>query len=39
MYLIYMYKEDLALNGWYAIKPNQTNNNPKWSIITWSYGP
>ena len=27
IYLIYMYKEDLALNnlnGWYVIKPNQT---------------
>ena len=29
IYLIYMYKEDLAFtyNGWYAIKPNQTKPN------------
>ena len=32
IYLIYMYKEDLALNNlqglicWYAMKPNQTKN-------------
>ena len=27
IYLIFMYTEDLALicNGWYTIKPNQTN--------------
>ena len=31
-----MYKEDLALNnlnGWYAIKPNQT----KWYILIYMY--
>ena len=27
IYLIYMYKLDLALNGWYVIKPNQTKPN------------
>ena len=30
IYLVYMYKKDLALNnlhGWYAIKPNQTKPN------------
>ena len=29
IYLIYMYKEDLALNnnnGWYALKPNLTKS-------------
>ena len=25
IYLIYMYKRDLVLNGWYPIKPNQPN--------------
>ena len=27
MYLIYMYKKDSALNGWYAIKSNKTKPN------------
>ena len=25
--LVYMYKGNLALNGWYAIKPNPTKSN------------
>ena len=24
---MYIYKEDIAYNGWYAIKPNQTKPN------------
>ena len=27
IYLTYTYKRDLALNGFYAIKPNQTKLN------------
>ena len=29
IYLIYVYMKDLALNSWYAIKPNQTLTKKK----------
>ena len=40
IYLIYLYKEDLALKiykGWYAIKPNQAEPNHLWRLVLFLF--